>query len=152
MRPPGLVLEEALHPYVAFGILPLFALFNAGVAIDAGFVDSLAHPISLGIVAGLVLGKQVGIVLFSWIAVKSRRAALPDGVGWAHVYGGACVAGVGFTMSLFVTELAYVDVTLLARAKVGVLTASLLAAVWGSVVLWTKLPRSANEHASESSD
>jgi len=141
MRPPGLALEEMLHPFVVFFVLPLFALFNAGVAIDGGFVDGLLHPVSLGILAGLVLGKQVGIVLFSWIAVKSGQADLPDGVGWSHIYGGACIAGIGFTMSLFVTELAFTDVTLLARAKVGILVASLVAALWGAVLLQMRLPR-----------
>jgi len=141
MRPPGLALEEMLHPFVVFFILPLFALFNAGVAIDGGFVDGLLHPVSLGILAGLVLGKQLGIALFSWIAVKSGQADLPDSVRWSHIYGGACIAGIGFTMSLFVTELAFTDVTLLARAKVGILIASLIAAIWGAVLLQMRLPR-----------
>jgi NhaA family Na+:H+ antiporter len=141
MRPPGLALEEMLHPFVVFFILPLFALFNAGVVIDSGFVDGLLHPVSLGILAGLVLGKQVGIVLFSWMAVKSGQADLPDGVRWSHIYGGACIAGIGFTMSLFVTELAFRDVTLLARAKVGILIASLVAALWGAGVLQVGLAR-----------
>jgi NhaA family Na+:H+ antiporter len=141
MRPPGLALEEMLHPFVVFFILPLFALFNAGVAIDSGFVNGLLHPVSLGILAGLVIGKQIGIALFSWVAVKSGQAALPDGVSWSHIYGGACIAGIGFTMSLFVTELAFTDLTLLARAKVGILMASLVAAVWGAVLLQMRLPR-----------
>jgi NhaA family Na+:H+ antiporter len=141
MRPPGLALEEMLHPFVVFFILPLFALFNAGVAIDGGFVDGLLHPVSLGILSGLVLGKQAGITLFSWIAVKSGQADLPDGVTWSHIYGGACIAGIGFTMSLFVTELAFTDVAVLARAKVGILIASLVAAVWGAVLLQMRLPR-----------
>jgi NhaA family Na+:H+ antiporter len=141
MRPPGLALEEMLHPFVVFFILPLFALFNAGVAIDSGFVDGLLHPVSLGILAGLVMGKQIGIALFSWVAVKSGLADLPDGVSWPHICGGACIAGIGFAMSLFVTELAFTDVTLLARAKVGILIASLVAAVWGAVLLPMQLPR-----------
>jgi len=143
MRPPGLVLEETLHPYVVFLILPLFALFNAGVALEAGFVDSLAHPVSLGIIVGLVVGKPVGITLLSWAAVKSGRAALPAGVGWPHVVAASCVAGIGFTMSLFIAELAFVDPALLARAKVGVLTASVVAAALGSVLLALRLPRGA---------
>ncbi len=141
MRPPGLALEEMLHPFVVFVILPLFALFNAGVAIGGRFMDGLLHPVSLGILAGLVIGKQIGITLFSWMAVKSGQAALPDGVRWAHIYGCACIAGIGFTMSLFVTELAFTDVTLLARAKVGILIASLVAALWGAGVLQVGLAR-----------
>jgi len=135
MRPPGLALEEMLHPFVVFFILPLFALFNAGVAIDGSFVDGLTHPVSLGVIAGLVFGKQIGITIFSWIAVKTGRAALPDGVRWSHIYGGATVAGIGFTMSLFVTELAFDDPTLIARAKIGILLASLAAALWGAAAL-----------------
>ncbi|MCX6550233.1 MAG: Na+/H+ antiporter NhaA, partial [Acidobacteria bacterium] len=142
MRPPGLVLEEVFHPFVVFVILPLFALFNAGVAIDGSIiVDSLRHPVSLGITIGLVLGKQLGIALFSWIAVRSGRADLPQGVRWSHIYGGACLAGIGFTMSLFVTELAFSDIATLGRAKVGILTASVVAALWGAVVLQLGLRR-----------
>ena len=141
MRPPGLALEEVLHPFVVFFILPLFALFNAGVAIDGSFVDGLTHPVSLGVIAGLVFGKQIGITIFSWIAVKTGRAALPDGVRWSHIYGGATVAGIGFTMSLFVTELAFDDPTLIARAKIGILLASLAAALWGAAVLQLALSR-----------
>ena len=90
---------------------------------------------------GLVLGKQIGITLFSWIAVRSGRADLPDGVTWSQIYGGACLAGIGFTMSLFVTELAFNDAGILARAKVGILAASLVAALWGAVVLHVCLPK-----------
>jgi NhaA family Na+:H+ antiporter len=141
MRPPGLALEETLHPFVVFVILPLFALFNAGVALDGRFMDGLLHPVSLGILAGLVLGKQIGITLFSWIAVRGGQASLPEGVTWSHIYGGACIAGIGFTMSLFVTELAFADATLIARAKVGILMASLTAALWGAALLQWRLPR-----------
>jgi NhaA family Na+:H+ antiporter len=141
MRPVGLVLEEVFHPFVVFAILPLFAFFNAGVAFDGSFVDGLQHPVSLGIVVGLVLGKQIGITLFSWLAVRSGRADLPEGVTWSQIYGGACLAGIGFTMSLFVTELAFDDPVILARAKVGILAASLVAALWGAAVLQWRLPR-----------
>jgi NhaA family Na+:H+ antiporter len=141
MRPVGLVLEEVFHPFVVFAILPLFAFFNAGVALDGGIVESLRHPVSLGIVIGLVLGKQIGIVLFSWAAVGSGWADLPDGVTWPQIYGSACLAGIGFTMSLFVTELAFDDADILARAKVGILAASLVAALWGAVILQFRLPR-----------
>ena len=140
MRPVGLVLEEVFHPFVVFAILPLFAFFNAGVALDGGIVESLRHPVSLGIVIGLVLGKQIGIVLFSWAAVGSGWADLPDGVTWSQIYGSACLAGIGFTMSLFVTELAFDDADILARAKVAILAASLVAALWGAVILRFRLP------------
>jgi NhaA family Na+:H+ antiporter len=99
LRPPGLTLEQELHPVVALLILPLFAFFNAGVALTGGLSDTLRTPVALGIVVGLVLGKQAGIVLFSWIAVASGRAALPAPVTWSHVYGGACLAGFTNTWS-----------------------------------------------------
>jgi NhaA family Na+:H+ antiporter len=138
MRPPGLTLEEELHPIVALLILPLFAFFNAGVAVGEG---RLAGGVGLGIVLGLVVGKQVGITLFGWIAVRSGWAALPDGVTWGQIYGGACLAGIGFTMSLFVSELAFGPGALLDEAKLGVLLASLVSAAWGFVFLGTRKAR-----------
>ena len=141
MEPAGLLLEERLHPFVVFIILPLFAFFNAGVRIDGSFAETLARPVSLGVILGLVLGKQVGITLFSWIAVKSGKAALPEGVDWGDLYGAACLGGVGFTMSLFIAELAFETPALGAEAKIGILTASLIAALWGIVVLATQLAR-----------
>ncbi len=135
MQPPGLVLEERLHPVVVFFILPLFAFFNAGVRIEGSFTDTLLQPVSLGVVLGLVLGKQVGITLFSWLAVKSGWAALPEGVGWGEIYGAACLGGIGFTMSLFIAELAFETPLLGAEAKIGILTASAIAAIWGLAVL-----------------
>jgi NhaA family Na+:H+ antiporter len=141
MEPAGLLLEERLHPFVVFFILPLFAFFNAGVRIDGSFTETLAQPVSLGVILGLVFGKQVGITLFSWIAVKSGKAALPEGVDWGDLYGAACLGGVGFTMSLFIAELAFETPVLGAEAKIGILTASLIAALWGIVVLATQLAR-----------
>jgi NhaA family Na+:H+ antiporter len=141
MQPPGLVLEERLHPLVVFFILPLFAFFNAGVRIEGSFFDTVTQPVSLGVIVGLVLGKQIGITLFSWLAVKSGRAALPEGVGWIELYGAACLGGIGFTMSLFVTELAFDNPLLGTQAKVGILTASLIAATWGLTVLGVRLRR-----------
>ena len=92
-------------------------------------------------ILGLVLGKQIGITLFSWLAVKSGKAALPEGVDWGDLYGAACLGGVGFTMSLFIAELAFETPALGAEAKVSILTASLIAAIWGVVVLATQLAR-----------
>jgi NhaA family Na+:H+ antiporter len=141
MQPAGLLFEERLHPFVVFFILPLFAFFNAGVRIEGSFTETLAQPVSLGVIIGLVLGKQVGITLASWVAVKSGKATLPEGVDWGDLYGAACLGGVGFTMSLFIAELAYETPALGAEAKIGILTASLIAAVWGLVVLATQLAR-----------
>jgi NhaA family Na+:H+ antiporter len=117
MIPAGITLEERLHPVVAFIILPLFALFNAGVALNARVIDVLPEPVTLGVILGLFLGKQVGIAAFSWFIVKSGRAGLPDGVTWGMIYGAGLLAGVGFTMSLFVSDLAFDSETLLNQAK-----------------------------------
>jgi Na+:H+ antiporter, NhaA family len=141
MRPAGLALEETFHGFVAFVALPLFAFFNAGVAINGRFLDGLAQPVALGVILGLVIGKQAGIFAFSWLAVKVGGAEQPDGVRWPHIYGGAAIAGIGFTMSLFVTELAFREPANLTAAKVGVLVASLIAATWGAVALHMVLPR-----------
>jgi NhaA family Na+:H+ antiporter len=140
-RPMGQALEERLHPTIAFLILPLFAFFNAGVGLHASVAHTLVRPVGLGIVVGLVLGKQIGIMLFGWLAVRTGWATRPDGVTWAHLYGGACLGGVGFTMALFLADLAFRDEGLTAEAKVAILVASLLAAAWGAVMLHLSLPR-----------
>jgi NhaA family Na+:H+ antiporter len=140
MRPPGLALEETLHPFVAFVILPLFAFFNAGVAVAGNLGEGLRHPIGLGVLLGLVLGKQVGVTVFTWLAVMLGRAERPEGVTWSQIYGGACLAGIGFTMSMFVDQLAFSDPANVDRAKVGILCASVVAAAWGAGVLAARLP------------
>ena len=140
-RPTGLVLEHVLHPIQVWLILPLFALANAGVAIGGDLMTVLANPLAIGIVVGLVVGKPLGIALLSWLAVKSGRGALPQGVTWAQVTGAGCLAGIGFTMSLFITDLAFNDETLIATAKVGILAASLASGVIGYIVLSRSLPR-----------
>lgn len=96
-------LETALHPWVAFGIMPLFALANAGVTVE---FSAIAEPVALAVAAGLVLGKPLGIVAFSWVAVKLGLARLPTGVNWKILVGAGCLAGIGFTMSLFISGLA----------------------------------------------
>jgi NhaA family Na+:H+ antiporter len=143
MLPPGLTLERELHGVQAFLILPLFAFFNAGVQLDGGALETLANPISLGIVLGLVVGKQIGVLVFSWLAIKVGRAALPSGVTWAQLWGVSCLAGVGFTMSLFIGELAFSSPELVSEAKVGILAASLIAGALGYLVLGAALPRKA---------
>ena len=120
-------LEHGLHPWVAFCIMPLFALANAGVELGAGFVAALTQPVTLGVMIGLVAGKQIGITLFSWLAVRSGLASLPAGVTWRHIYGAAVLGGIGFTMSLFIAGLAFSSAETLAMAKAGILLASLVA-------------------------
>ncbi len=130
-------LEHTLHPVTAYFILPLFALSNAGVHIDGKVVDMLFHPISIGIILGLVLGKLLGITLFSKLVVRLKLASLPEGVRWSHVYGAAMLAGIGFTMSMFISDLAFEEEKYIQIAKVGIMAASLLSAVLG--MLWLAL-------------
>jgi NhaA family Na+:H+ antiporter len=145
MLPAGLRLENYLHPTQAFLILPLFALFNAGVAIDGRILETIRNPISIGVILGLVVGKPLGITLFSWLVTRTGKARLPEGVTWPQLLAVSAVAGVGFTMSLFISELAFSDHQLVSEAKVGILVASLLAGVCGYVALHRTLPREAVE-------
>ena len=127
--------ETALHPWVAFVIMPLFALSNAGIRIEGDFFAALTHPVTIGIVLGLVIGKQVGVTLFSWAAVRFGIAALPYGVTWLQFYGVALLGGIGFTMSLFITNLAFTTQTLSTEAKIGILLGSAISGVIGYLVL-----------------
>ncbi|HQR29727.1 MAG TPA: Na+/H+ antiporter NhaA [Anaeromyxobacteraceae bacterium] len=133
--PAGFALERYLHPVTAFGILPVFALFNAGVRLDGRIQEAVLHPVSLGIVLGLFFGKQVGITLTSLVAVKTGQAELPPGVTLAQIYGASILGGIGFTMSIFVASLAFAEGPLLAAAKLGILAASAISGVTGFVVL-----------------
>jgi NhaA family Na+:H+ antiporter len=135
LEPPLHELEHTLHPWVVFAIMPVFALANAGVPLGGGIVDALASPVALGIVAGLLVGKQLGITLLAWLAVKSGISDLPEGIGWRHIYGAGWLAGIGFTMSLFITDLAFSDGSLVENAKLGILVASLIAGVVGWTIL-----------------
>jgi NhaA family Na+:H+ antiporter len=138
---PMLRMEHALHPWVAFAIVPLFALANAGVPIAGDLVSTATQPVVLGILIGLVVGKQVGITLAAWLVVRAGLATLPDGVRWRHIYGAAWVGGIGFTMSLFVADLAFGDAPSLALAKIGILAASIVAGLGGYLVLRSVKPR-----------
>ncbi|MCU0331937.1 MAG: Na+/H+ antiporter NhaA [Ignavibacteriaceae bacterium] len=130
--------EHGLHPWVAFFIIPIFALANAGVTIaDLDILSALLSPISLGIILGLFIGKQMGIFVFSFLAVKLKFATLPEGVNWKNLYGAAILAGIGFTMSLFIASLAFADPALLDLAKIGILSGSLLSGIAGFMILKT---------------
>jgi Na+:H+ antiporter, NhaA family len=135
LEPPLHELEHALHPWLVFAIMPLFALANAGVPLGGDIVEALASPVTLGIVLGLVVGKQLGITLFAWLAVRSGVSELPEGIGFRHVYGAGWLAGIGFTMSLFISDLAFSEDSLVETAKVGILCASLIAGVVGWTIL-----------------
>ncbi len=128
-------LEHAMHPVSTYVILPVFALSNAGVHIEGNLMAMLIHPISLGIMGGLILGKFLGISVFSRIFVKLKLASLPPGVSWAHIYGMSFLAGVGFTMSMFIADLGFERQEYEEIAKVGILAASLLAGIIGVTIL-----------------
>jgi NhaA family Na+:H+ antiporter len=140
-------LEHALHPWVAFVIMPVFALANAGLTLGSGLADAVVHPVTLGVMLGLVIGKVVGVVGFAWLATAIGIAELPKGAGWRQVAGVGALAGIGFTMSLFIASLAFGDSPLLENAKVGVLGASLVAGVLGSTLLLTASGRPAEPSA-----
>jgi len=125
-------LLHALHPWVAFLILPIFALGNAGVTLAGiSFSEALTHPISLGIVFGLIFGKSIGITLFSFLAVKLRMASLPENVRWSHILGAAMLGGIGFTMSLFISDLSFSAPKIINITKMAILAGSFLSALIG---------------------
>ncbi len=125
-------LEQRLNPWVNFAILPVFALANAGVQLGRGNEQvSWTHPITLGVFFGLMFGKQIGITLFSWLSVRLGLSALPSQMTWRQLYGIGWLGGIGFTMSLFIATLAFDSPALLAQAKLGILTATLVSGVVG---------------------
>ncbi|HZF68926.1 MAG TPA: Na+/H+ antiporter NhaA [Gemmatirosa sp.] len=128
-------MEHSLHGLVAFVIMPVFALANAGVALGGGLAAAARSPIAWGVVLGLALGKPLGITLASWLAVRAGAADLPIGVGWRHVHGAGWLGGIGFTMSLFVAGLAFADPAVLDIAKLGVFMASIVAGGIGYALL-----------------
>ncbi|HCY75026.1 MAG TPA: Na+/H+ antiporter NhaA [Ignavibacteriales bacterium] len=131
--------EHGLHPWVSFFIMPVFALANAGVTISAGLGTSLTNPVSIGIILGLFLGKQIGIFSFSYFAVKLKFASEPEGVSKQKIYAASILSGIGFTMSLFIANLAFASPELLDTAKVGILTGSLISGIIGFIILKSAL-------------
>jgi len=140
--------ESALHPWVAYLIVPIFALANAGIALNEGFAKSLTQPVTLGVLLGLLVGKPVGVFVSTWIAARTRIAVLPEAVTWRHMFGVAFLGGIGFTMSLFITDLAFGSGAFIIQAKVGILLGSLVAGVIGWLIL-RNTTRTANSGASE---
>ncbi len=132
-------LEHDLHPWVAYLVLPLFAFANAGVSFAGLSLSSLFSEITLGIALGLFVGKQVGVLAFSALAVAVKLARLPEGVSWAQIYGAACLTGVGFTMSLFIGTLAFDTADVLNEVRLGVLAGSILSGVVGYAVIRASL-------------
>ena len=131
-----LKLEHTISPYVAFLIMPLFAFANAGVSLKGLTFSSLMAPVPLGIVMGLFFGKQLGVFIFSYISIKAGIAQMPSKANWLSLYGVGILTGIGFTMSLFVGNLAFVENTqYMDGVKIGVLTGSLLSTVFGYFML-----------------
>ena len=124
-----------LHPWVSFIVLPLFAFTSAGVSFEGMKFADVLEPLPLGIALGLFFGKQIGIFCITWLLVKTRLVSKPEGTSWAHLYGVSIIAGIGFTMSLFIGLLAFSDIHLQEMVKVGVIGGSLLSTVWGLIVL-----------------
>ncbi len=141
-RSPLLHLEEKLHPWVAFAVVPIFGFANAGVSLSGITADKLVDPVPLGVALGLLVGKQVGIFAMAALAIRAGLARLPDGSNWGQLYGVAALCGIGFTMSLFIGALAFPGAPeLVDEVKVGVLIGSVLSAVLGVVVLRRFAPR-----------
>jgi NhaA family Na+:H+ antiporter len=135
---PMLRFEHALVPWSKHVIMPIFALSNAGVALGSGVASAVVHPISLGIICGLMFGKPIGIVTLSCLSTRSGVASLPTGVSWRQILGVGMLGGIGFTMSLFVANLAFDATETLEIAKVGILAASLISGIGGAIILTRK--------------
>ncbi len=129
-------LQRTIHPWSAFVILPVFAFANAGIKLTADSLgDALGSPVTLGVVLGLVVGKPVGITAAAWLAARIGAGEVPDGVAWRHIIGAGMLAGIGFTVSLFVTGLAFADAGVIDAAKIGIIAASAVAAGLGVLIL-----------------
>jgi len=128
-------IEHALQPWVSFLVMPLFAFSNAGVRILENAAAAVRHPVSVGVALGLFCGKPLGIWLFARLSVAARLATQPLGVSWMKIFGASWVCGIGFTMSLFIAGLAFGEGPLLAMSKIGILAASLMAGICGSIFL-----------------
>lgn len=128
-------LEHALHPFVLFVIMPIFALSNAGVHLGEGLVDLLQQPVTLGVFFGLLAGKVIGVVGCVWLTVRLGIAQFPEGMNTKNLWGLGFLTGIGFTMSLFVTSLAFTDDSFITMAKIGILSASLIAGIIGYFIL-----------------
>jgi len=136
-RSPLQHLEHVLHPYVAYAILPIFAFANTGLDFTGVNLDSLLHPVPLGIATALIIGKQAGVFGFSWIAIKLRLGKLPEGVNWLSLYGVSALCGIGFTMSLFISGLAAEQIGTgeIVDNRLGILLGSLVSALAGYLIL-----------------
>jgi NhaA family Na+:H+ antiporter len=141
--PPAIALENRLHPFQSFVILPLFALFSAGVAFSPENLAGFPTEVELGVILGLVVGKPLGVLIASLLVIKVIKIEL-RGITLGQLVGAGCLAGIGFTMSIFISELAYTNETFIDQAKVGILIASIAAGIIGATVLHFALPKRAD--------
>jgi NhaA family Na+:H+ antiporter len=150
LQSPAQHLEHVLHPWTTYLVLPIFALANAGVSITSDALGNLFNPIGLGIILGLVLGKPLGITLFSWLAMRLGLAVRPPGVSWSLLVGAGALAGIGFTISLFIANAAsFPDAATRDAAKLAILVASVLAAVIGATLVTLSTKRLAYREATQ---
>lgn len=151
-KSPSYILQHALHKPVAFVIVPIFALANTAIIFEPNWMDGLATSVSYGIIGGLVLGKPIGIMIFAYIAVALGIASLPSGLKWKHILGTGMLAGIGFTMSIFVAILAFDNPAYVATAKIAIITASLISAVVGLIYLKIILKRKFKEEEEDNTE
>jgi NhaA family Na+:H+ antiporter len=151
-KSPSYILQHALHKPVAFMIVPIFALANTAIIFEPNWMDGLASTESYGIIGGLVLGKPIGIMIFAYIAVALGIASLPKGLKWKHILGTGMLAGIGFTMSIFVAILAFDNPSYVATAKIAIITASLISAVVGLIYLKIILKRKFKEEEEDNTE
>ena len=143
-------LEHRMHGFTSFFVMPVFAIANAGVLLSAAPGESVIGPLSINLALALILGKVLGIIIFAWFGIRLKITALPPGTRWIHMVGLGLLGGIGFTMSMFISSLAYKDAGLLNHAKIGILIGSLVAGVLGYFVLkYTLKPGIASADTSE---
>lgn len=128
---------QFFHPLVSFIILPIFALTTAGVSLTGMGMKNILDPLPLGIIAGLFIGKQIGIFSACWMLIKNKIVKMPEGANWKNIYAVSVIAGIGFTMSLFIGGLAFKDENIKELVKLGVICGSMLSAIWGIIILKT---------------
>jgi NhaA family Na+:H+ antiporter len=134
-------LEHQLHGFVSHFVMPLFALANAGVTFAAGSSDAIIGSLTLHIALALIFGKLSGILVFSYIGVRTKLATIPGNMNWYHIAGAGLLGGIGFTMSLFISNLAFTETMLINQAKIGILIGSVIAGVAGYLLLRSRLNR-----------
>lgn len=149
-KSPLVNLEHALHPWVSFLILPIFAFANGGLDLHLLSIESLSNPIAFGIIVGLFFGKQLGVFGFSWLAIKLKIASLPRGVSYLQLYGISVITGLGFTMSLFISSLAFDDPAMVESAKAGTIVGSVLSGILAYMILYLSSPQKQTKKQSRS--